>query len=330
MSTPTAQPAIEHKSFGAPLVSLPEDEPGTIKAIVAVFNSVDTGGDRIHPGFFAKSIARKLPKGVWGHDWLSPVAKTIEARELHPGDPELPPGLMELGGLYIKGQFNLNTQRGREAYEDVKFGSVDEFSFGYRLGVAETDKKTGVRELIEGDIFEWSPVLAGMHSRTALLSVKSREMIAPPSSGTAFVDHAKQVESAVEAICRRAVSRVDARIKANREVSASNRGILRSVADSLRTGFETLDALLERTDPANLMKSDAVPAPATVADPSGVAEIAATDAPPAVGAADDTPAESGDTSPADAAITPELGVSNSDAVLLELVRFEAIANEMTV
>jgi hypothetical protein len=50
-----------------------------------------------------------MPKGVWMHDWKTPVAKTLEAKELLPGDPLLPPVLKDNGGAYVKAQFNLGT-----------------------------------------------------------------------------------------------------------------------------------------------------------------------------------------------------------------------------
>jgi HK97 family phage prohead protease len=147
--------AIEHKSF--PIQDLKADsETGILEAIVSVFNNVDSGKEIVRPGFFTKSIEKKLPKGVWMHKWDQPIARTLEAKELLPGDPMLPEKLMHLGGTYIKGQFNLDTQRGKEAFSDIKFGIVDEFSIGYRVTKESTDKETGARELIEGDWKEWS------------------------------------------------------------------------------------------------------------------------------------------------------------------------------
>lgn len=166
--------AIEHKSF--PIQDLKADsETGILEAIVSVFNNVDSGKEIVRPGFFTKSIEKKLPKGVWMHKWDQPIARTLEAKELLPGDPMLPDKLKELGGTYIKGQFNLDTQRGKEAFSDIKFGIVDEFSIGYRVTKESTDKETGARELIEGDWKEWSPVLVGMNPETAVLSVKADE-----------------------------------------------------------------------------------------------------------------------------------------------------------
>lgn len=147
---------------------------GIIEAVVSVFNNVDAIGDRIRPGAFTRSLARKLPKGVWGHDWETPVAKTLEARELLAGDTLLPQSLAELGGLYIKAQFNLSTQRGREAFSDIEFGIVDEFSIGYRVKDAAFDEETGIYELLEIELYEWSPVLVGMNPATALISCKGQ------------------------------------------------------------------------------------------------------------------------------------------------------------
>lgn len=165
---------IERKSYPISEIKA-DDQTGVIEAIVSVFNNKDSGNEIVRPGFFTKSIQRKLPKGVWAHDWKMPIAKTLEAKELLPGDPLLPDNLKLLGGTYIKAQFNQGTQRGREAYSDVKFGTIDEFSIGYKVTKEGRDEKTGARELLEGDWKEWSPVLVGMNDQTALLSVKSAE-----------------------------------------------------------------------------------------------------------------------------------------------------------
>lgn len=164
---------IERKAYPIAEMKVADDGTGIIEAVVSVFNNVDHGNEKVLPGFFSKSIEKKLPKGVWAHDWKQPIAKTLEAKELLPGDPLLPDSLKTLGGTYIKGQFNLDTQRGKEAYSDIKFGIVDEFSIGYSVVKDNKVKETGVRELIEGDWKEWSPVLVGMNDQTHLISIKA-------------------------------------------------------------------------------------------------------------------------------------------------------------
>jgi len=163
-----------HKSF--PVASLKMDEEqGIIEAIVSVTANKDRGGERVMPGFFAKSLTGKLPRGVWCHDWTMPIAKTLVAEEWAAGDSRLPEQLRDFGGYYIKGQFNLETQRGREAYSDLKFGTIDEFSIGFAVSKSQKNPTTKTLDLIEGEWFEWSPVLVGMNPATSLLNIKSAE-----------------------------------------------------------------------------------------------------------------------------------------------------------
>lgn len=169
---------IERKTFSAAEFKATDAAQGIAEMIVSVFGNVDAGNEVVVPGFFAESLAsrrtadgRPRAKGVWGHDWLTPIAKTLDAQELLPGDPRLPVALKSLGGLWIKGQFNLDTQRGREAFSDLQFGSIDEFSFGFQVN---QDRWTdGRRYLVKGEFLEWSPVLVGMNPDTMLLGTKA-------------------------------------------------------------------------------------------------------------------------------------------------------------
>jgi HK97 family phage prohead protease len=150
-----------------------DEDQGIAEMYVSVFNNVDYAKERVLPGAFKKSLQQKLPKGVWAHDWSIPVAKTLEAEEILPGDSRLPTELKKLGGLYVKGQFNLETQRGREAFSDLKFGSIDEFSFGYLVVDSAYNGKDRCTDLKELEMFEWSPVLVGCNPATQLVGVKS-------------------------------------------------------------------------------------------------------------------------------------------------------------
>jgi hypothetical protein len=173
----TADPRFEHKTVRAAGVKVLDGEAGILEAFVAGIGNVDAGGDVIEATFFQSSLdkhLRKMPKGVAGHDWLQPVAKTLETRTVKAGSPELPAQIKAAGagGQYVKAQFNLDTQRGRETFSDVKFfGEEQEFSIGYIAEVAPKDDD-GVRHLREGAWYEWSPVLFGMNPVTATVGVK--------------------------------------------------------------------------------------------------------------------------------------------------------------
>lgn len=162
-----------------------DDDNGTIRALVSVTGIVDNVKDIIAPGAYEKSLKNRIPKGVWQHQWTESIAKTNSIKELPPGDPALPatlangqPWPAEAGGLLVDMEFNLKTQRGRDAYEDVKFyGNQQEWSIGYSVpaGGAVLDTKTGIRTIHYLDLYEYSPVLFGAMSNARTTSVKSAQ-----------------------------------------------------------------------------------------------------------------------------------------------------------
>lgn len=238
---------IERKNFDT---FVKADPDGTIEAVVSVFGNTDRGKEVVKHGAFAKSISRKLPKGVWSHDWTQPVAKTLEARELSPGDPLLPTAISAFGGLYVKGQFNLETQAGAEAYSNIKFGIIDEFSIGYTVVKDSVDEKSSVRELHEVDLFEWSPVLVGMNDATQLLSIKGET--SDRGLKMKFVDHSEAVLAANEEFVARVKDLCALRIaegKEGRMINAANRSRIQACIDGLTE-------LLAMADPAKAADAD--------------------------------------------------------------------------
>ena len=164
---------LQHKSFPVMEIKALDEGQGLLEAIVSVFNVEDLGGDRVMPGAFVDSLARRRPYGCLYHQWDRPVAKTLEAKELQPGDPILPESIRAYGGLYIKAKFNLDTQDGREAWSNLREQVLDQFSIGYSIDPGGAKKgKDGANELTKLTLFEWSPVLWGMNPDTVPLSVK--------------------------------------------------------------------------------------------------------------------------------------------------------------
>lgn len=148
---------------------------------------------------------------VWftgnSHDWDTPVSKTLDVKELMPGDSELPatmpdgdPWPVGAGALKVKTQFNLDTQRGREAYSDVVFfGEEQEWSIGYNVpvGGAKVDTKSGVREIETLELYEYSPVLFGAMPLARTTSVKEAQMALKALKGgaAAWLAEAKDDET---------------------------------------------------------------------------------------------------------------------------------------
>jgi hypothetical protein len=78
----------------------------------------------------------------------------------------------------VRTQFNLATQRGREAYEDAKFfGGDQEWSIGFSIPTGKSKvNKNGVRDIFEVELFEYSQVLFGAMPLTATVGVKAAQV----------------------------------------------------------------------------------------------------------------------------------------------------------
>lgn len=176
---------LDYKTVPVGGVADKDSKTGVVEAIVSVTGLKDNVNDIIKPGAFQKSLAKRTPKGVWHHNIQESVARTTEIKELAPGDPKLPKTLPngdpwpdEAGALMVKMEFNLSTQRGKDAYEDVKFfGTDQEWSIGYNVptGGATLDRKTGTRHINTLDLYEYSPVLFGAMPNARTVSVKSAQ-----------------------------------------------------------------------------------------------------------------------------------------------------------
>ena len=113
---------------------------GIVECFVSAIGNKDSVGDVVMPGAFNSSLKRRKPRVVWGHDWNQPIGKVLDIYEVPRSDPRLPEKMKKakVGGLFAKVQFNLNTERGREAFANVAFyGNEQEWSIGYKTLVAD-------------------------------------------------------------------------------------------------------------------------------------------------------------------------------------------------
>jgi len=229
---------MPEKKSGLPLYKLSSTAEGHLVAIVAVFNNVDSVNETILPGAFKDSITKKKPKGVWMHNWELPIALTTVCEELAPGDARLPDAIKDLGGLLIEADFNLDTQRGREAFSDVAKGLVDEYSIGY--DVLAEGYKEGVRQLITLDLFEWSPVLVGANRATSTIGVKDNGGYEATFSS---------LVTEVESVLSWTKARVDMRKKEGRVLSASNIATISGFISTVKEKLVELEALIASATP---------------------------------------------------------------------------------
>lgn len=228
---------MEYKSSKA-FYKASETEEGVVEAYVSVFGNVDSYGDRVMFGAFTKSLEAKAPKMVWQHDLTRPVGKTLEAREVPAGDTSLPDELKEYGALWVKGAFNLNTTDGKDAYEHIKFGSVDEYSFGYEE-IVSTPNEDGTKSLTELRIVEWSPVTLGANPLTLTASVKS----------LGLEPKADILEEAFANTLDHLRSHADMKEKAGAAISRVRRERLRGLAESAKEFYKELIKMLDEAEP---------------------------------------------------------------------------------
>jgi len=146
---------------------------GIVEAFVSGIGNKDSVGDVVISGAFNGSLKRRKPRVVWGHDWNQPIGKVLEIYEVPKSDPRLPEKMKKagIGGLYAKVQFNLNTERGREAFANVAFyGMEQEWSIGYKTLTADFDAGRQANMLKEVELYEISPVLHGANQLTGTIS----------------------------------------------------------------------------------------------------------------------------------------------------------------
>lgn len=177
---------LEYKNIASP-DAVPGDatgalNEGVIEALVAVTGVKDDVGDVIVPGAFSNTLRTRKPKVCLGHDWNRPIGKTLQIKELMPGDPNLPkttaegkPWPREAGAVWAQFQTNMDIDDGKNAFHSAKFyGPESTYSIGYKATTAK--HKAGTRYIHELDLFEFGPVLHPANRLATLQSIKAAEL----------------------------------------------------------------------------------------------------------------------------------------------------------
>ncbi len=160
-STPVARmtPALELRFAGG--------NAGEISGYASVFGGPpDSYGDIIAPGAFARTLREmraegKTPGMLWSHDPSAPIGRWIELRE-------------DDRGLYVRGQLNLDTTRGKDAHGHLKHGDVSGLSIGFAIPPSgKTVGPGGSNLLIDVDLVEISVVAFPANRRAVVDGVKT-------------------------------------------------------------------------------------------------------------------------------------------------------------
>lgn len=238
---------IEYKGLNFQRTGFKQSNTGEFEAVVSTFGNIDSYNERIIPGAFTKSISTYADQGrrfkvLWSHNIERPIG-TAELVQMMPGDDRLPEEMRANGGLMAIGQLALDTYDGEQASKHLAAGTFDEFSIGFMV---KNDRiaDDGVRELLDLDIFEVSPVVVGANRQTGLVSLKG--------GWGSFDDHTEDIESLVDDFMQRASVRFNLRDsdkKAGRVLSSSNVAKLEALAGTLGKARKELLAMLANANP---------------------------------------------------------------------------------
>lgn len=154
----TDRNALEHKFNRVEL----EGRDGTIAGYASVFGAVDLGRDAVERGAFAKSLAARGTGGIrmlFQHDPAEVIGRWTAIRE-------------DAHGLYVEGRISTEVAKGREVLALLRSGGLDGLSIGFRTVRARKDAATGVRRILEADLWEISVVTFPMLPSARVTAVK--------------------------------------------------------------------------------------------------------------------------------------------------------------
>jgi len=136
------------------------DTDGTFSGYASLFGEVDLGRDAVERGAFANSLRRRGAGGIrmlYQHDPNEPIGTWTEVRE-------------DRRGLFVRGRLATDAARAREVLGLMRAGALDGLSIGFRTVRARRDAATGVRRILEADLWEISvvtfPMLPGARIET--------------------------------------------------------------------------------------------------------------------------------------------------------------------
>jgi len=240
------------KQFKEFKLSTTDEVEGKVEAVFSVFNEVDSDGDVVLPNSIKSGYGEKGVAMVWAHDWKDVVGR---------GE------IVDDGNKAIfKGQFIMDTERGRDAFNTVKaMGDLQQWSFGYEVddyevGMFKKDtQEIEVRYLKNVKVWEVSPVLVGANQNTSTLSVKSDEDMRDDCVKDTEIEEIKEPKRFNEdvdelliklsTVLKRAKELTALRLKKEKLLSESSTDVLEELQDTLQEVFQDIDTLLDIASP---------------------------------------------------------------------------------
>lgn len=157
--------AVERKFLGVTMGDMTMEkveEDGTFSGYASLFGRIDLARDMVEPGAFSRAIRLRGAAGVrmlYQHDPAQPIGTWLELRE-------------DGQGLYVRGRLARGVERAQEALALMRAGALDGLSIGFRTVRARKDARSGVRRILEADLWEISIVTFPMLPEARIRNVK--------------------------------------------------------------------------------------------------------------------------------------------------------------
>ncbi|MGB3416802.1 MAG: HK97 family phage prohead protease [Mesorhizobium sp.] len=185
--------SFEHKFVDLVLDEVEAD--GGFTGYASLFGKVDLGKDAVERGAFANSLRSRGATGIrmlFQHDPGEPIGTWTEIRE-------------DARGLFVRGRLARDVKRAREVLSLMRSGALDGLSIGFRTVKARRDPTTGVRRILEADLWEISIVTFPMLPEARIEMVKSGRK--RPSRPGSIRDLAERIRQATRMINKRGNAR---------------------------------------------------------------------------------------------------------------------------
>ena len=155
-----AMPVRERKFADVAIGAVGED--GTFTGYASLFGKVDLAKDVVERGAFARALRERGAGGIrmlFQHDPAEPIGTWLDLRE-------------DERGLAVRGRLSPGVARAREVLDLMRSGALDGLSIGFRTVKARKDTATGVRRIVEADLWEISVVTFPMLPGARVHAVK--------------------------------------------------------------------------------------------------------------------------------------------------------------
>ena len=135
---------------------------GRFSGYASLFGEPDLGKDVIERGAFSRSLQERGVAGIrmlFQHDPASPLGHWVTLKE-------------DARGLYVEGQFAPGVSKADEVRRLMKARALDGLSIGFQTVRAKRDARTGIRHILEADLWEISVVTFPMLPSARVSEVK--------------------------------------------------------------------------------------------------------------------------------------------------------------